>query len=270
MDGEASAGDAYSTPHDDESLGLSFREEQWLNTRPLSVGTVMDYFRLSPWYDPGSINARAIEQGLAPEAASRLTGMEYRVCPQPTQAQGLIVLEAWRRSGPKDSDVELMALYYCLWGTIYQAPDIRSVLAGRARRAAVHIHKAMALIAECSLPAVEAPAPASRKRRRAGAADGPAAAEGAAAAGVADVDDEEGGCAVPGDSEGVGGGASAPLALLQGRLSAQDAALVGASISAAMEGELASIVAARRSATQRTGAVRRAADGAFRGTEEDT
>lgn len=259
--------------------------------------------------------------------------MEYRVCPQPTQAQGLIVLEAWRRSGPKDSDVELMALYYCLWGTIYQAPDIRSVLAGRAvspaapaphtchllwsvvpyrrpspssprgrahthalvraaqtastahprdlpvwpgchprpqRRAAVHIHKAMALIAECSLPAVEAPAPASRKRRRAGAADGPAAAEGAAAAGVADVDDEEGGCAVPGDSEGVGGGVSAPLALLQGRLSAQDAALVGASISAAMEGELASIVAARRSATQRTGAVRRAADGAFRGTEEDT
>lgn len=49
--------------------GLSFREEQWLHTRPLSVATVMDYFRLSPWYDPGSINARAIEQGLAPEAA---------------------------------------------------------------------------------------------------------------------------------------------------------------------------------------------------------
>ncbi|KAA0156796.1 hypothetical protein FNF27_01062 [Cafeteria roenbergensis] len=77
MDGEASAGDAYSTPHDDESLGLSFREEQWLNTRPLSVGTVMDYFRLSPWYDPGSINARAIEQGLAPEAArcARMRGL---------------------------------------------------------------------------------------------------------------------------------------------------------------------------------------------------
>ncbi len=59
------------------AAGLSFREEQWLNTRPLSVGTVMDYFRLSPWYDPGSINARAIEQGLAPEAArcARMRGL---------------------------------------------------------------------------------------------------------------------------------------------------------------------------------------------------
>jgi len=112
--------------------GLSFREEVWLRTRPLSVETVLEYFRLSPWFDSNSINARAIAQGLSPDAARRLKGIEYRVAPQATQAQGLIVLEAWERDGPGDDDVRLAALYYSLYGTIFQAPDVRSVIAARA------------------------------------------------------------------------------------------------------------------------------------------
>jgi hypothetical protein len=66
-------------------------------------------------------------------ARSQLKGIEYRVAsPQPTQADGLIVLEAWNRTSASDDGVELLALYYCLWGTIYQAPDLYSVLSTRA------------------------------------------------------------------------------------------------------------------------------------------
>ena len=126
----------------------------------------------------------------------------------------------------------------------------------------MHIHKAIALIAECSLPEAEAlPAMARRKRGRAGSAAGSEAEE---TAGRGDGDDGDGdGVASDVSEGGEGGDAGASLSHYQALLAAQDAALVGASIAAATEGELASIVAARRTAVQRTGAVQRAAEGVF-------
>ena len=58
-----------ATPADNTTEDLTdtvWRDEEWLKYYPLTRHTALDYFALSTFYDIGSLNEKARQQGLDP------------------------------------------------------------------------------------------------------------------------------------------------------------------------------------------------------------
>ena len=50
----------------EDLTGTLWRDDEWLKYYPLTRFTVLDYFALSTFYEAGSLNERARQQGLDP------------------------------------------------------------------------------------------------------------------------------------------------------------------------------------------------------------
>ncbi|CAM6129964.1 unnamed protein product [Calypogeia fissa] len=128
-------------PPGTDMTSISFRDQLWLNSFPLDCALVFDYFALSPFYDRTCSNEQLRLRSIHPlDAASlkSMTGIEYIL--HEAQEPHLFVIRKQKRDGPEK--VTLLSAYYVLDGSIYQAPQLYSVVSSRAARALYHISKA--------------------------------------------------------------------------------------------------------------------------------
>ncbi len=93
---------------------------------PLHHDTLLRYFTGSLFYDLKCNNERVM--GRVQELGS-MTGVEYVEVETAHGGAHLMAVERRLRSGPNQTDTE--AAYYMLEGTIYQAPDLKTLLQSR-------------------------------------------------------------------------------------------------------------------------------------------
>lgn len=118
------------TAHADDYHG-SFRDTVWLQSFPLNAQTVLHYFALSPFYDRSCNNERLKMQRLGLDQLKNMRGIEYELLPNLAKQlpQQLFLIRKQRRGGR--TQVEPLAIYYVLDGTVYQAPNIHAMLSSR-------------------------------------------------------------------------------------------------------------------------------------------
>lgn len=133
-----------------DRLSEFYRDDAWLAANPLNEGTVLLYMRHLGLIDPSQSS-------------------EYAVRPMGADAQtlGLFVVERLLRRSPTEATVQ--SVYYCLHGTLYQCPDLGTLLSARIERVSYHLAAAT--------QALEA-----ARASKAGAAAGSAGAAAVAAA----------------------------------------------------------------------------------------
>ncbi|WMV57565.1 hypothetical protein MTR67_050950 [Solanum verrucosum] len=115
-----------------DMTGICFRDQLWLNTYPLDRNLVFDYFALSPFYDWTCNNEQLRSRSIHPldiSQLSKMTGSEYML--SEVMEPHLFVIRKQKRDGPEK--VTPMLTYYILDGSIYQAPQLCNVFAGRLK-----------------------------------------------------------------------------------------------------------------------------------------
>eukprot|EP00007_Cunea_sp_BSH-02190019_P002673 CAMPEP_0174242922 /NCGR_PEP_ID=MMETSP0417-20130205/29674_1 /TAXON_ID=242541 /ORGANISM="Mayorella sp, Strain BSH-02190019" /LENGTH=161 /DNA_ID=CAMNT_0015322367 /DNA_START=111 /DNA_END=596 /DNA_ORIENTATION=+ len=103
----------------------------------------------SVFYDHQCNNELCKMQNLPLEKMVEMRGLEYRVVfPEDpaTLISELFVVSLSHRESP--SSVRLLALYYCLHGTVYKAPVLRNVLSSRLSNSMYHLSQAFAELTE--------------------------------------------------------------------------------------------------------------------------
>uniref|UniRef100_M4C4K5 Mediator of RNA polymerase II transcription subunit 6 n=1 Tax=Hyaloperonospora arabidopsidis (strain Emoy2) TaxID=559515 RepID=M4C4K5_HYAAE len=125
-----------------DDYNASFRDTVWLQSFPLNPQTVLHYFALSPFYDRSCNNERLKMQRLGLDQLKNLRGIEYELLPNAAKQlpQQLYVIRKQRRSSR--TQVEPLAVYYVLDGTVYQAPNIHAMLTSRLKKCSYRINKA--------------------------------------------------------------------------------------------------------------------------------
>ncbi|XP_078000093.1 mediator of RNA polymerase II transcription subunit 6-like [Glandiceps talaboti] len=122
----------------DNPLHLSWHDSAWIPV--LNPSNVMDYFseRSNPFYDRTCNNELVKMQRAGPERLNQLTGLEYILLH--VQEPILYVIRKQHRHSP--NQVTPLADYYIMAGTVYQAPDLGSVLNARMQTATHNIQSA--------------------------------------------------------------------------------------------------------------------------------
>ncbi len=108
-------------------LAISWHDSNWIPV--LTPHNVMDYFseRSNPFYDRTCNNEVLKMQRASPDQLHNMTGVEF--CLLHVQDPILYVVRKQHRHSPQH--VTPIADYYIVAGTVYQAPDLGSVLNSR-------------------------------------------------------------------------------------------------------------------------------------------
>jgi len=122
----------------DNLLGISWHDSAWIPI--LNPTNVMDYFmeRSNPFYDRMCNNEIVKMQRLGIEHLSNMTGIEYMLLH--VQEPILYVIRKQHRHSA--TAVTPLADYYIIAGTVYQAPDIGSVINSRTLTTVNHLQGA--------------------------------------------------------------------------------------------------------------------------------
>ncbi|CAH0551823.1 unnamed protein product [Brassicogethes aeneus] len=122
----------------DNPLSVSWHDSAWIPN--LNTSNVMDYFseRSNPFFDRTCNNEIVKMQRLNPDQLQNMTGLEYVLLH--VQEPILYVIRKQQRYSPQQ--VTSLADYYIIAGTVYQAPDLASVLNSRLLSAVHHLQSA--------------------------------------------------------------------------------------------------------------------------------
>ncbi len=105
----------------------------WLTTFGLGPNNVLEYFYTSPFYDPNTNNEtyriQAIPSYVMVEQLKKSIGLEYEVDLHLSKEPHLFVIKKQNRSA--GNSVEVLELFYCLEGIIYQSPFLSDLLQTR-------------------------------------------------------------------------------------------------------------------------------------------
>ena len=123
---------------DAETKNLSFFDQGWLTSFGLSHVNVMDYFYCSPFYESTSCNQVLRGQQSSLDYLKEMVGVQY-ILVRTASEPSLFIIHKLNRSGPENAD--LIDIYYCLEGVIYQSPNLFEVFRIRTRKAANSIKK---------------------------------------------------------------------------------------------------------------------------------
>ena len=122
---------------------VSYIDIQYLATYGLFKANALEYFYTSPFFDPNSNNERVRKQGLHPskhlEILETMTGTEYVLDEHNTCEPNLFVFRKQNRLSPKRS--ELVDVYYCTDGIIYQSPDFLNLLKTRMAKTSYYLEQ---------------------------------------------------------------------------------------------------------------------------------
>jgi hypothetical protein len=121
----------------------SYIDIQYLSTFGLFRANALEYFYTSPFFDPNSNNQRLRTQGVHPEQhlsiLQTMTGLEFVLDEHNTCEPNLFVFRKQNRWSPKRAD--LIDVYYCTDGIIYQCPDLLNLLKSRLAKAAFYLEQ---------------------------------------------------------------------------------------------------------------------------------
>ncbi|OII75417.1 uncharacterized protein cubi_01938 [Cryptosporidium ubiquitum] len=130
----------------------SFRDDLWLGRFTLTPENALEYFYLSPFHDPNSLNIQR-KLGKHTDAAE---GFEYRITyineeglgnvPQPPGSTwntpnqfGIFIIQKFYIEFQREVPLNI---YYILSGTIYEAPTLSNVFLHRTAEAFLSMEKA--------------------------------------------------------------------------------------------------------------------------------
>ncbi len=119
-------------------LAISWHDSNWIPI--LTPHNVMDYFseKSNPFYDRTCNNEVLKMQRASPDQLPNMVGTEFVLLH--VQDPILYVIRKQHRQGPQQ--VVPLADYYIVAGTVYQAPDLGSVLNSRLISTATHLQSA--------------------------------------------------------------------------------------------------------------------------------
>ncbi|RHY30898.1 hypothetical protein DYB32_003934 [Aphanomyces invadans] len=140
-DMEAGSAAVPQQPAHADDYNASYRDNIWLSQFPLDHQSVLYYFAGSPWYDKNCNNEILKMQRRPLEHLQGMTGIEYELQPNDAKQvpQILYVIHKKNRTGPRTAHV--MAVYYVLDATIYQAPNTYTLLTSRLVQLAVKLKR---------------------------------------------------------------------------------------------------------------------------------
>ncbi|KAJ3328089.1 Mediator of RNA polymerase II transcription subunit 6 [Blyttiomyces sp. JEL0837] len=137
-------------PFEEDLTTVSFKDTTFLQLFGLHEHNALQYFALSPqFYDKNSINERiAMQTRFNQLEAAQLdframTGIEYSLG-YFTYQPSLFVINKHYRHSPTKTD--LLAVYYIVEGSIYQAPDLFSLISNRLLTSIHHVSTAFSNI----------------------------------------------------------------------------------------------------------------------------
>uniref|UniRef100_A0A5S6R3W3 Mediator of RNA polymerase II transcription subunit 6 n=1 Tax=Trichuris muris TaxID=70415 RepID=A0A5S6R3W3_TRIMR len=109
------------------------------NPNWINASNVLDYFTntMNPFYDPNCLNEQIRMQRLSPEVLSRSSGVEYALL---YACEPLFVIRKQYRQA--NQTITPLEDYYIIGGTVYQAPDLCSVLNSRLQASINHLRTA--------------------------------------------------------------------------------------------------------------------------------
>ncbi|KAI8805282.1 MED6 mediator sub complex component-domain-containing protein [Cladochytrium replicatum] len=132
----------------DESLTeVSFKDTNFLKFYGLHEANVIDYFALSQFYDKSCLNEQIRMQARFNELQAHqldrrgMTGIEYEVMQEylPQQPKLFVIRKQYRYTKDK---TETLATYYIVDGTIYQSPDVFTMVSNRILTSLYFVQKA--------------------------------------------------------------------------------------------------------------------------------
>ncbi|ORY40406.1 hypothetical protein BCR33DRAFT_719401 [Rhizoclosmatium globosum] len=136
---------------EEDPLSVSFKDTVFLEQCGLSYENALEYFRLSQFFDKTSINQQLIMQtkynqlGTATMDASSLRGIEYALHSWSNMPSLYIIHKYFRHTREK---TELLAVYYIAEGTIYQSPDLFTLLSNRILTSLHHVQHAFSTVSQ--------------------------------------------------------------------------------------------------------------------------
>ncbi|TPX56425.1 hypothetical protein SpCBS45565_g08419 [Spizellomyces sp. 'palustris'] len=140
---------AIFTMEDQDLTQISWRDPAFLQHFGLGEHNVMDYFAMSEFYDKSSINEQLRMQArfnelqtsqLDKRSAYFMTGIDYELLYAIVNVQpSLFVITKGMRRSP--NHVDLLAAYYILDGTVYQTPDLHTLVSNRILTSLHHVQK---------------------------------------------------------------------------------------------------------------------------------
>ncbi|KAF9582615.1 Mediator of RNA polymerase II transcription subunit 6 [Lunasporangiospora selenospora] len=126
-------------------MNIEWRFQEWLmGMGGLNPDNVLDYFALSPFWDPECNNAVLKMQtqfnnlGEMKQRLSEMTGVEFALVHE--RYPSLYIIQKQRRRSPQE--VKPMALYYVLHGNIFQCPDLHTLICNRVLGSLFHVESA--------------------------------------------------------------------------------------------------------------------------------
>eukprot|EP00854_Cymbomonas_tetramitiformis_P009088 gene9088-10766_t len=138
-----------------DSSNICFRSEEWLQAYVggvLSREAVLEYFKLSPFYDHDCLNELENRQKFGAEGLSAIGKFEYAIHPKLIEPHLYIVCKQQREA----DSTKLLATYYILDGTIYQAPSMYAILNARTVRSISSMRKAFRMLGDALDPTARA------------------------------------------------------------------------------------------------------------------
>ncbi|KAK8889225.1 Mediator of RNA polymerase II transcription subunit 6 [Tritrichomonas musculus] len=145
---------------DESTNSFFFRDEKFIKQYRLTIRNIMPYFRLSGFYDKTSVNELLIMQNRPLDQLDKRNGISFypsfaslrngrtfdkEELEKPENQvviieQGLVIIDKVERLGNEKST---LAKYYILDGSIYQAPDLYSIMSCRIRSAMFHVRESI-------------------------------------------------------------------------------------------------------------------------------
>lgn len=158
---------------------IQYVDVQWINMNGLVKSNVLDYFYTSPFFDQDSCNQILRRQNLSSSSKVLIDeiGLQYEVDNANSHEPSLYVIRKIHRSSPKST--QLLGIYYCLDGVIYQAPVLLELLRVRYSKAAYHLDKAFDLVRKAHSQELSALLASSSSSSSSSSSDGLGAGAGA-------------------------------------------------------------------------------------------
>eukprot|EP01114_Cavostelium_apophysatum_P023615 TRINITY_DN8951_c0_g1_i1.p1 TRINITY_DN8951_c0_g1~~TRINITY_DN8951_c0_g1_i1.p1 ORF type:complete len:257 (-),score=36.23 TRINITY_DN8951_c0_g1_i1:2-772(-) len=122
---------------EEDQTGVCFKDSKWLEFWPLNRDTALDYFALSGFYDRTCNNEQLKMQRLPLDKLVQMRGIEYVLFA--AKEPDLYVIRKQKRDSP--ANVTPQTSYYIIKGTIFQAPNLYSVLASRTIKSLYNVQK---------------------------------------------------------------------------------------------------------------------------------
>ncbi|KAJ3125818.1 hypothetical protein HK098_008206 [Nowakowskiella sp. JEL0407] len=130
---------------EEDLTGVCFKDTTFLQHNFLDQSNVITYFSLSQFYDRSCINEQILmqarfqaERGLLDSRG--MTGVEYVVAEEYLSYQPRLFVIFKHHRFSKDR-TELLATYYIIEGTIYQSPNLATLLSNRILTSLYYIQK---------------------------------------------------------------------------------------------------------------------------------